>query len=469
MKNFLIPLLLGLCLIRPLPAQDPAGDPPVAVRTSAELSELLGPIALYPDALVALILPAATAPLDIVLCTRHVTDNRPLVEVEQESWDPSVKALAHYPDTLRWLDENLEWTTQVGNAFIEQPVQVMQTIQELRATARALGNLVDTPEQRIVMDDSAIRIIPTQPDLIYVPRYDPLVVYIQRPTTSPFLIFSTGYRVGSWLSYDWDWRQHRLYRGDWSNGWDYRRDGARGDRDRDRYINKYLTNSQVWRPDPVRHRTQSRSTAVTTSRNGSTAPQVRSQDRKDDESGDRRPDVARPRPMPITPESGVTSSQNERPKMDRNGKIPASGPRKDNLAEKDANPLSNNGVDVSPKKGERPRTEKSTVPEGKKMPLPAPSRQETHKPPGAGVQETPPPITPMDRDQKPRNSPPPQMERGERGKPPARAERTAPPRSVEHPDEKADRGSRDNKDKIQDKKGGSDDRDDSGGKRKKGD
>ncbi|WP_265592760.1 DUF3300 domain-containing protein, partial [Verrucomicrobium sp. BvORR034] len=157
MKTFL-PLLLGLYLVSPLAAQESADAVPIPARTPAELSELLGPIALYPDALVALILPASTAPLDIVLCARQVTANRPLDELQTESWDPSVKALAHYPDTLRWLDENLEWTTQVGNAFIEQPVQVMETIQELRATARALGNLVDTPEQRIVLDDSAIRI-----------------------------------------------------------------------------------------------------------------------------------------------------------------------------------------------------------------------------------------------------------------------------------------------------------------------
>lgn len=461
MKTFLL-LLLGLCLVSPLAAQESADAVPIPARTPAELSELLGPIALYPDALVALILPASTAPLDIVLCTRQVTANRPLDELQAESWDPSVKALAHYPDTLRWLDENLEWTTQVGNAFIEQPVQVMETIQELRATARALGNLVDTPEQRIVLDDSAIRIIPTQPDSIYIPRYDPLVVYVQRPTTSPLLIFSTGYLVGSWLNYDWDWRRHRLYRGDWNKGWDYHRDRSRGDGDNDRYINNHLTNSQEWRPDPVRHRSQSRSAAATTSKDGSTAARARSLDPKDDEPGKRRSDIARPRPMTIPP-----SSREELPKMDRNGKIPASSPRGDGSVENATPTRSGKGVDDPPKQSAPPPTGKGAVTEGPRKPVPGPSEQETQKPRDARVQKTPPHLVQPERNQNPRNSPPPQAQREEAGKPPSQGERADPPRSTGRPEEKVNSGSRDGTNKSPDKKGGGEDRGESREKRKK--
>lgn len=254
--------LLCFCLATALQGHGSGDDPPAAKRTAAELDELLGPIALYPDALIALILPAATFPTDIVLSARYVAAEGDLARVEERPWDSSVQALTRYPDTLRWLDENLEWTTQVGDAFIEQPVEVMGSIQQLRARARALGNLVDTPQQRIVQDDIYIRIIPTQAEYIYVPRYDPDVIYYERPSARPLLFFSLGFGVGSWLNYDFDWRRHHLYRGDWHQGWDYSRDNNRDrdrrDRDDDRYINNNLTNTRLWQPDAARHHVQSR-------------------------------------------------------------------------------------------------------------------------------------------------------------------------------------------------------------------
>ncbi|CAN5822618.1 hypothetical protein BH11VER1_BH11VER1_23970 [soil metagenome] len=282
MKNFLI-TLLGIGLVTSLPAQVPEDFPPPIKLTAPELDELLGPIALYPDALISLILPAATAPMDIVLAARFVASDGELARINEKPWEPSVRALTRYPDTLSWLDENLEWTSQVGSAFIEQPVEVMESIQHLRGMARALGNLEDTPQQRIVLDDTYIRIVPAQPDYIYEPRYDPYVIYYERPVAVPYLYFSIGFGVGSWLNYDCDWRRHRLYRGDWNEGWDYRRDR---DRDNDRrvggdsiYINNNITNVQEWRPDPVRHRTQSRSVAARISNDTNITNRTQSLDR----------------------------------------------------------------------------------------------------------------------------------------------------------------------------------------------
>ncbi len=272
MKTFLI-TLLGIGLATSLPAQVPEDFPPPIKLTAPELDELLGPIALYPDALISIILPAATAPMDIVLAARFVASDGELARVDEKSWEPSVRALTRYPDTLSWLDENLEWTSQVGTAFIEQPVEVMESIQRLRGMARALGNLEDTPQQRIVIDDTYIRIVPAQPDYIYEPRYDPYVIYYERPVSVPYLYFSIGFGVGSWLNYDCDWRRHRLYRGDWNEGWDYRRDRDRYSDRRDGgdgvYFNNTnintnintITNVQEWRPDPVRYRTQARAVA----------------------------------------------------------------------------------------------------------------------------------------------------------------------------------------------------------------
>src|SRR5437764_3264061 len=97
---------LCFCLLTALQGQGSGDDRPVTKRTAAELEELLGPIALYPDALIALILPAATFPTDIVLGERYVASGGNLARVEEKPWDSSVQALTRYPDTLKWLDEN---------------------------------------------------------------------------------------------------------------------------------------------------------------------------------------------------------------------------------------------------------------------------------------------------------------------------------------------------------------------------
>ncbi len=303
MKIFLL-TLLGFCLAPPLPAQGPADFPPPPRRTAEELAELLGPIALYPDALIALILPASTYPADIVLGARYVATGGNPARVEDKPWDYSVKALTRYPDTLKWMDENLEWTAQVGDAFIEQPVEVMESIQQLRAKARELGNLVDTPQQRIVQEDTYIRIIPAQPDYIYEPRYDPAVIYYERPLAGPLLLFSIGYGVGSWLNHDWDWRRHRLYRGDWNGGWDYSRDRLRRDQGDYIYINNNLTNSREWRPDTSRHHTQSRQVFERVSNADTATVRTQSRNLVTGEPQKQLRGVARPKPIAGAPHRG---------------------------------------------------------------------------------------------------------------------------------------------------------------------
>lgn len=182
-------------------------------RTAAQLDQLLGPIALYPDALIALILPSATEASDVVLAARYFATDGDANKVDDQPWDDSVRALAHYPDVIKWMDENLAWTKQVGEAFLEQPADVMKSVQRLRVAARAAGTLVDTPQQRVVTTDEAITIVPAQPEVIYVPSYDPEIVYLQRRDyfPGPFLTFGAGYATGFWLGYDLDWSRHRLW------------------------------------------------------------------------------------------------------------------------------------------------------------------------------------------------------------------------------------------------------------------
>lgn len=257
-------LLLGLGLALSLHAQVPSAEPsspPPAVpaspatsstvapvlRNAADLEKLLGPIALYPDALIGLILPASTTPADIVFAARNLGPNTTAESVAGQPWDDSVKALVHYPDLLRWLDQNLTWTQALGAAFAEQPADVMNAVQRLRQQARAAGTLVDTPQQQVVTRDNALVIVPAQPDVIYVPVYDPAVVYV----SSPVLVrhtrihFYSAYRTGPWLCYTPDWHHGYLHVG-------YQRHHHPSGHV---YVHPHSTpSSHVWSPRPTRPR-----------------------------------------------------------------------------------------------------------------------------------------------------------------------------------------------------------------------
>ena len=257
-------ILLSSCLAGFLQAQAPPPERPQAPAQSVpqqlspeELKGLLAPIALYPDALIALILPASTVPSEVVLAARYISSNGEPAQVANQPWDDSVKSLTRYPDVLKWMDHNLEWTTALGEAFLDQPADVMNSIQRLRAEAFAAGNLTNTPEQEVVQEETVIRIVPAQPDVIYVPQYDPDVVYVQPQSRDfgPLLTFGMGFAIGSWLNHDFDWDRRSIYVGQWRPGrnhdrnWD-RRD--RGDRGQDNKIVNVVTiksdTARQWQP-----------------------------------------------------------------------------------------------------------------------------------------------------------------------------------------------------------------------------
>jgi hypothetical protein len=254
-------LLLGciLLLASPLRAQSLSPPPPAAEENAPSklpqeaLNQLLAPIALYPDALVALILPASTVPSDLVLAARYIASSGDPAQVANQSWDDSVKSLARYPDIVKWMDQNLEWTTQVGDAFLNQPADVMNTIQQLRARAIAAGNLVDSPQQRIVREESCVRIVPAEPDAIYVPQYDPELVYVQ---PEPAIAFGVGFALGPWLNFDCDWPRHKVYVGDWNPEWKrdwdpgWRRNWKRKGGDTIDVVNITSESVRVWEASP---------------------------------------------------------------------------------------------------------------------------------------------------------------------------------------------------------------------------
>jgi hypothetical protein len=181
------------------------------MRSAPELDQMLGPIALYPDPLIAQILPAATLPSQIVVADRYLLQGGNPNEIDYQPWDPSIKALARYPTVLKFMDDNLAWTTEIGQAFLYQQQDVMNSIQRLRAEALALGNLQSTPQQTVMNDGGIIEIVPASPQVIYVPIYQPQVVYVQRPPRPGFFVsFGIGLGIGLWLNHDFDWRRHEI-------------------------------------------------------------------------------------------------------------------------------------------------------------------------------------------------------------------------------------------------------------------
>jgi len=200
-------------------AAAPAGSAAPAAKTDAgapafkqeELDQLLAPIALYPDALLAQVLMASTYPLDIVSAERWVKANPGLKDkalqdaLEKQPWDTSVKSLAVFPQVLAMMSEKLDWTQKLGDAFLAQQKDVLATAQSLRAKAQKEGNLKDTKEQKVVVEQQAsttyIKIEPTNPEVVYVPTYNPTVVYGSwwYPAYPPYYYYPPGYVAGGAL------------------------------------------------------------------------------------------------------------------------------------------------------------------------------------------------------------------------------------------------------------------------------
>ncbi|HEY1793085.1 MAG TPA: DUF3300 domain-containing protein [Opitutaceae bacterium] len=217
MKSLVI-LTLALGMAPLLPAQ-------TGQYTPDQLDQLVAPVALYPDPLLALVLPASTKPDDIQAAAQYLSANGDPAGIDSQAWDPSVKGLAHYPDVINWMSQNMDWTQALGAAFAMQPQDIMQSVQQLRAKARAAGTLVDTPQQHVDVEGDDIRIVPAEDNTIYVPEYDPDDVY-DAPSgdEGPLVTFDAGYPVGAWLGYECDWDDFGIWVGAWQPGWAYRRD-----------------------------------------------------------------------------------------------------------------------------------------------------------------------------------------------------------------------------------------------------
>ncbi|MGI9568209.1 MAG: DUF3300 domain-containing protein [Desulfobulbia bacterium] len=178
--------------------------------STAQLEQLVAPIALYPDSLLTQILMASTYPLEVVQAARWVKDHKDVKgealedSMEKEPWDPSVKSLAAFPQVLDMMNEELSWTQQLGDAFLAQQKEVMDAVQQLRLKADNTGNLKSTKEQKVEKEtvkaesgkqETVIIIEPADPEVIYVPSYNPTIVYgtWAYPAYPPYYWYPPGY------------------------------------------------------------------------------------------------------------------------------------------------------------------------------------------------------------------------------------------------------------------------------------
>lgn len=226
--------------LRAFGQETPATPQAGSLYSEAQLDQLLAPVALYPDALLSQVLMAATYPLEVVEAARWVKDphNAQLkgdalnAALGDEDWAPAVKSLVPFPQVLEMMDSHLGWMERLGNAFLAQEGDVMNTVQRLRSRAVGAGTLKTSEEQAVKREGQTVVIEPTNPEVIYVPVYDPFIVfgvwpypafppyyfppppgYIVEPTLITGFYFSAGFVTINWL-WGWsyfDWPRHRVH------------------------------------------------------------------------------------------------------------------------------------------------------------------------------------------------------------------------------------------------------------------
>ncbi len=266
--RWLAALAAALCIATamPLRAQAPdAAEPPQ--YTQADLDDMLAPIALYPDPLLAQILMAATYPLEVVQAARwsrahpDLGGDAAVEAVDGEDWDPSVKSLVAFPDLISMMSERLDWTQRLGEAFLGDETLAAETVQRLRRAAYDAGNLKSGDEMTVDRQDDAIAIEPASPDEVYVPYYDPREVYGTWWWPEPPVYWDPwpGYAYDSAYGFGWsvgipvgvgfffgsfDWRSHHVRVRDDHRPFYYHGSGRR----------PIVTHNGEWQHDPDHRR-----------------------------------------------------------------------------------------------------------------------------------------------------------------------------------------------------------------------
>jgi Protein of unknown function (DUF3300) len=216
-----------------------------------ELDQIVAPIALHPDPLISQILMASTYPIEVVQAERWTKQNASLkgdavtAALEKQDWDPSVKSLVAFPAVLTMMSEKLDWTQKLGDAFLADQKKVLDTIQSLRAKAQASGNLKTTKEQTVIVEEKIIKIEPASPEVIYVPTYNPTVVYgaWPYPAYPPYSYYPPGYVASSMMMFGAGMAMGAAFSGAWGYGWgdcDYNGGSVKIDNSRNTNINNKI-------------------------------------------------------------------------------------------------------------------------------------------------------------------------------------------------------------------------------------
>lgn len=252
------------------PATSSAPERTMLLFSQDELKKLLAPIALYPDPLLAQLLPASAYPLEIVQLARWLEKNPDAIAkqdfsgIDSQNWDPTVKAMARFPSLVKTMNDDLDWTSELGEAFIEQPDDVAATIQSLRASAQKTGALTTTAQQTVTTtvqnNRDVIVIEPTRPDQIYVPVYTEEVysTNVGSVMAAGLLTFGTAVAVGALVNNaTWNWGSGVVYPPIWGGAaWRPGRPVINGDVNvgSGNVINNsnLIGNTKPWRPDPQR-------------------------------------------------------------------------------------------------------------------------------------------------------------------------------------------------------------------------
>lgn len=207
------------------PTYQPAYQPPVYAQppyTAAiqlapqQLDSLLGRIALYPDPLLAQVMIASTTAPQVSDAARWsaVYPTATEDQIAAQPWSQAVKTLIHYPQALQMMAADPAWTAQLGTAYQQQPIDVMNSVQRLRVAAQSAGTLYTTPQQTVLVSGNVIQIVPAEPTVIYVPTYDPAVVFVPRPIHAPpprdVIHFSLGVHTSRGFDFDLNWGDHAI-------------------------------------------------------------------------------------------------------------------------------------------------------------------------------------------------------------------------------------------------------------------
>jgi len=279
-------LMAAAALLLPSHGQAPSSPPSLS---QADLEKLLGPIALYPDPLLSIMLPAACYPLEIVEASRFVANTNNIPKIDDQSWDPNVKGVAKIPAALKKMNDDLTWTSNLGQAFLDQQKDVMDTIQLLRNKAQSAGTLKSSEQQIVivtnmvvektvetrvvVVTNTVVQIEPANPQIVYVPQYVPSTVYYPPPTynpLTPLITFGVGVAVGAIIANNCDWHYGGIYVGGgygWGGGYHGGNNNININVNNNNTINNIGNNNTIgnnnrpgnggtqWKPDTAKLRT----------------------------------------------------------------------------------------------------------------------------------------------------------------------------------------------------------------------